>query len=164
MTDEESSKLLDASRKARSKKFYYYVLTLLHTGMRASDAAGLHWNQVNLKERVIFLPNTENKDTRWVPLTKELTEELSSLKKIRKGKDENLVFLKDNQLETNRAKARPGIKFREAFNAAKKELKCREKSSEKTFSISTMTSLLVNPYFSVKRDMVSCMVPSRRFP
>ncbi len=27
-----------------------------------------------------------------------------------------------------------------------------------------MTSLLVNPYFSVKRDMVSCMVPSRRFP
>jgi len=120
LTDEEASKLLDASRKARNKNFYYYVLTLLHTGMRASEAAGLHWNQVNLKERVIFLPDTKNKDTRWVPLTKELTEELSSLKKISKGKDENLVFLKDDQLKTDRAKARPGIKFREAFNAAKK--------------------------------------------
>ncbi len=50
----------------------------------------------------------------------ELTKELSNLKKNSKGKDENLVFLKDNQFKTVRAKARPGIKFREAFNAAKR--------------------------------------------
>ena len=59
LTDEEASKLLDASHKAKNKNFYYYVLTLLHTGMRASEAAGLHWNQVNLEERVIFLPDTK---------------------------------------------------------------------------------------------------------
>ncbi|WP_457576776.1 tyrosine-type recombinase/integrase, partial [Desulfomarina sp.] len=91
LTDEEAVKLLESSRKARNYRFYYYILTLLHTGMRSSEAAGLRWNQVNLKKRVIFLPDTKNKDTRWVPLTKELTEELSSLKKISKGKDENLV-------------------------------------------------------------------------
>ena len=120
LTDQEAAKLLESSRKARNYKFYYYILTLLHTGMRSSEAAGLHWSQVDLKNRVIYLPDTKNKDPRWVPLTKELTEELSSLKKISKGKDENLVFLKDDQLKTDRAKARPGIKFREAFNAAKK--------------------------------------------
>ena len=54
------------------------------------------------------------------PGTKELAEELASLKEISNGKEENLVFLKDEQLKTARAKARPGIKFREAFNAAKK--------------------------------------------
>ena len=88
--------------------------------MRASEAAGLHWNQVNLKKRVIFLPDTKNKDPRWVPLTKELAKELSKLKKTSKSKGENLVFLKEGQLKSDRAKARPGIKFREAFNAAKK--------------------------------------------
>ena len=88
--------------------------------MRSSEAAGLRWSQVDLKKRVIFLPDTKNKDSRWVPLTKELTKELSNLKKTSKGKNENLVFLKEDQLKTARAKARPGIKFREAFNAAKK--------------------------------------------
>lgn len=119
LTDSEASKLLDACRKARNKKFYYYILTLLHTGMRASEAAGLYWNQVNLKERVIFLPDTKNKDPRWVPLTRKLTEELSTLKKACDSKKDNLVFLRDEQLNTERARSRPGIKFRESFNAAK---------------------------------------------
>ncbi len=33
LTDKEAPKLLDASRKARNKKIYYYLLTLFHTGM-----------------------------------------------------------------------------------------------------------------------------------
>ena len=120
LTEQEAAKLLEASRKARTDKFYYYILTLLHTGMRASEAAGLRWSQVDLAHRVAYLPDTKNKDPRWVPLTKELVEELLNLRKISKGQDENLVFLKDEQLKTERAKARPGIKFREAFNVAKK--------------------------------------------
>jgi integrase len=54
--------------------------------MRASEAAGLHWNQVNLKKRVIFRPDTKNKVPRWVPLTKELAKELSKLKKNQQRK------------------------------------------------------------------------------
>ena len=42
------------------------------------------------------------------------------MKEITEGRDENLVFLEDKQMQTSRAKARPGIKFREAFNATKK--------------------------------------------
>jgi site-specific recombinase XerD len=43
-----------------------------------------------------------------------------NLREVTKGRDENLVFLIDEQLHTAQAKARPGIKFRETFNAAKK--------------------------------------------
>ena len=40
----------------------------------------------------------------------------------------------------------------------------REKLQKKNYLISIITSLLVNPYFLVKRDTVSCMSPSRRLP
>jgi len=120
LTEQEASKLLEACRKARNKSFYYFILTLLHTGMRASEAAGLYWRQINLKKRVIYLLDTKNKDPRWVPLTKDLVAELSNLREITEGRDENLVFLNEGQLQSDRAKARPGIKFREAFDAAKK--------------------------------------------
>lgn len=120
LTNKESNNLLEASRKSRNKRFYYYILTLLHTAMRASEAAGLRWKQVNLDNRVIYLPDTKNKDDRWVPVTQELAKELEKLKELTKGKDEHLVFLKEGQLKTDRAKARPGLKFREAFNYAKR--------------------------------------------
>lgn len=120
LTEQEASKLLEACRRARNKSFYYFILTLLHTGMRASEAAGLYWRQINFKKRVIYLPDTKNKDPRWVPLTKELVAELSKLKEITKGRDGSLVFLNKGQLQSDRVKARPGIKFREAFDAAKK--------------------------------------------
>jgi integrase len=120
LTEEEASKLLEACRKARNKSLYYYVLTLLHTGMRASEAAGLYWRQINFKKRVAYLSDTKNKDPRWVPLTHELVAELSSLRELTEGRDENMVFLNEGQLQSDRVKARPGIKFREAFDAAKK--------------------------------------------
>ena len=56
----------------------------------------------------------------WVPLTKELAEELSKLKKNAKEQDQSLVLLKEEQLRSVRVKARPGIRFREAFDHAKK--------------------------------------------
>lgn len=53
-------------------------------------------------------------------MTKELTLELHKLKEFSNGKKEELVFLNDDQLNNERSKARPGLKFRESFNAAKK--------------------------------------------
>jgi integrase len=120
LTEEEASKLLDACRKARNKSLFYFILTLLHTGMRASEAAGLYWRQINFEKRVIYLPDTKNKESRWVPLTKELVAELSKLRELTGGQDGKMVFLAEGQLQTDRVKARPGIKFREAFDAAKK--------------------------------------------
>jgi len=94
---------------------------LLHTGMRASEAAGLYWNQVNLKERVIFLPNTKNKDTRWVSLTKELTEELSNLKRISKGKNENLIFFERRSVKNGSGQGKAGNKIQRSIQCGKKK-------------------------------------------
>ena len=120
LTEQEASKLLEACRKVRNKNLYYFVLTLLHTGMRASEAAGLSWQQIDLERRVAFLPDTKNKNPRWVPLTKELVEELSKMKKLTGENNGELVFLNEKQLVFERVKARPGIKFRVGFDAAKK--------------------------------------------
>lgn len=121
LTEAEARDLLEASKKSRNQKFYFYLLTLLHTGMRASEAAGLRWRQVNLEKRVVYLSDTKNGDIRWVPLTQVLTNALSTLRALTSGKDENLVFLKDDQLQSDRVKVRPGIKFREAFEVARKK-------------------------------------------
>lgn len=121
LTESEAVSLLEASRKSRNQAFYFFILTLLHTGMRASEAAGLRWGQINIDRRVIYLSDTKNKDLRWVPLTKELAGALLNLRTLNQGKDENLVFLKDEQLQSDRVKARPGTKFREAFDVARKK-------------------------------------------
>jgi len=119
LTEDEAVKLLGACRKSRNKTLYAYILTLLHTGMRSSEAAGLRWNQIDFENRVILLQDTKNSDSRWVPLTKELAKELSNLSEGSGEGDETLVFLKEGQLNTPRVQARPGIRFREAFNHAK---------------------------------------------
>ncbi|MBM9515003.1 site-specific integrase [Desulfogranum marinum] len=119
MTEDEAIRLLSACRKSRNKILYAYILTLLHTGMRASEAAGLRWNQIDCGKRTIFLQATKNSDSRWVPLTKELAKELSNLSTLTEAEGNKLVFLKEDQLQAPRVKARPGIRFREAFNHAK---------------------------------------------
>lgn len=53
-------------------------------------------------------------------MTKQLTVELYNLKVLSNGHNQNFVFLNEDQLKNDRSKARPGLKFRESFNAAKK--------------------------------------------
>ena len=120
LTNEEAAKLLDESRKSRNETFYYYILTLLHTGMRPSEAAGLRWNQIDLSRRIIYLTDTKNKDSRLVPLTTVLVEELTKLREVSNSGEEERVFLKTRRMVTERAKARPGTKFREAFDVVRK--------------------------------------------
>ena len=117
LTDDEAERLLKESKKAKSPKFYYYILTLLHTGMRPSETAGLRWGQVHLDKRMIHLPETKNSDERWVPMTLELVEKLAQVKEGRSA--EQLVFLKEARLKSDTAKARPSICFREMFDAAR---------------------------------------------
>jgi integrase len=119
LTEDEASKLLEATRKSKNASLYYYILTLLHTGMRSSETAGLRWNQIDLVRRVIYLQDTKNKDLRWVPLTKVLTEELSKLREITKNENDKMVFLKDGQLHSEEFKARPALVFRKAFDMAR---------------------------------------------
>jgi len=55
LKEPEAVRLLDECRKSRNKMLYPYVLILLHTGMRPSEAAGLRWSQIDLASRSLTL-------------------------------------------------------------------------------------------------------------
>jgi integrase len=68
LTKEEAQKLLEAARTSKNQKLYPYLLVLMHTGMRPSEAAGLKWGDVDLDGRLVRLQVTKT-DMRYVPLT-----------------------------------------------------------------------------------------------
>lgn len=103
--------LLDFCCVSKSERLYCYVLLLLHTAMRPSEAAGLRWDQV--QENIIDLTETKT-DPRRVPMTIEIKEML--LKMHREGK---YVFLSDPL--SKQVMAQPYRFFRKAFENA-----CRE--------------------------------------
>lgn len=76
---EEIEKLLDWCCVSASENLYSFVLLLLHTAMRPSEAATLKWEQVKLRERVLLLTNTKTGTPRRVPLTKAAVAALERL-------------------------------------------------------------------------------------
>ena len=115
LKEDEAFKLLKQCKKSRNKTLYPYVLILLHTAMRPSEAAGLRWKQINLASRALTLTVTKN-DPRTVPLTKVA---VSALQKIKgEKKDDDLVFFAE---EGNSEQARniPSSRFRPSFDKAR---------------------------------------------
>jgi integrase len=113
-TREEIPVLLDVVRKHYGFENYVLTLTLLHTGLRAGEAAGLKWSDFDFKDRFIIVRRqydrgrerkTKTKKIRNVDMSDVLQRELQVLKKQRqeeylaKGKNEipEWVFL--NSLE-----------------------------------------------------------------
>lgn len=64
--------LLAACRAAPQPTLYYYVLTLLHTAMRPSEAAALTWPQVRMDDNLIVLSETKTGRTRAIPMTRKV--------------------------------------------------------------------------------------------
>jgi len=57
------------------------VQCALHTGMRRGEILGLKWDDIDLKQRLIFVRNSKNGEGREIPLAVELLRELRSLSK-----------------------------------------------------------------------------------
>lgn len=72
LSQEQLGKLLDTCRASLSPTIYYYVLTLLHTAMRPSEAAALRWEQVRMDDNLILLSATKTGKTRSIPMVKRL--------------------------------------------------------------------------------------------
>jgi integrase len=63
LSDEEETKI----RKVLEAKYPQYIPAFdisLHTGMRASEQFGLHWNQIDLERKLLSLPKTKNGSSR----------------------------------------------------------------------------------------------------
>ncbi len=72
---DEEEKLL----KASSRKFRPVFLFALETAMRRGEISSLRWENVNLKKRFVYLPETKNHEPRSVPLSPAAISILKSL-------------------------------------------------------------------------------------
>jgi integrase len=101
LTKEEAQKLLDIAKTSRNQKLYPYLLVMMHTGMRPSEAAGLTWGDVALDARLVKLQITKT-DMRYVPLTEMAENVLRSIRPMDAGKD-MYVFLPPSSLRSEKA-------------------------------------------------------------
>ena len=108
---EEIPRLLDACKISASKTLYPYVMLLLNTAMRPSEAATLTWDRVNLQTGILDLTVTKT-EPRRVPLTPEMRIMLSDMQKTSTSK---WVFLPDGYTFDGGVAS---YYFRSAFNTA----------------------------------------------
>lgn len=118
LTPEDAKRLLDEAGKRRNKCLRPYLLILLQSGMRPSEAAGIRVWQVDLSKRRLMLDQTKNDDPRGVPLTDAAVDALRPL--IENKEPHEAVFLTDKQITGSYA-ARPNQAFKTAFGVARKE-------------------------------------------
>lgn len=76
VSDEEIESLLSASN---SRLLRPVVLLAVETAMRRGEIVGLRWEHVDLRRRVVHLPETKNGESRDVPLSSRAVSVLESL-------------------------------------------------------------------------------------
>lgn len=103
--------LLDFCCVSKSKRLHCYVLLMLHTAMRPSEAAGMRWDQIDIKAGIIDLTETKT-DPRRVPMTKAVREMLLKMP----GKEGRYVFLEEPL--SKQVMDQPYRYFRKAFENA----------------------------------------------
>lgn len=111
---EQAQRLLVECRAAKNKMLYPYVLLLLQSAMRPSEAAAIRCGQIDLERRSLTLIDTKNGDRRPVPLTAATIDALTPL--IAGKPPESLVFIP--HLRPSYI-AVPSLAFRESFSAAR---------------------------------------------
>jgi len=118
-----------------------YLLFMLFTGLRRSEAGELNWNQVDLKDRSVFFPDPKNREPFVLPLSDYLVE-----------------LLERRQAAASNAYVFPGTGRRGYVVEPKRQILKVIKSSKVPFSphdlrrtfVTTAESLNLSPY-TIKR-------------
>lgn len=76
--------MLEECKKVRSRNLYPMVVLALSTGMRRGELRYLKWSYVDLKEGVIILDDTKNKERRRVAVRGLALELLREHAKVRR--------------------------------------------------------------------------------
>jgi integrase len=112
---EEVSLLLETTREHHGFENYVLLLTLFHTGLRAGEAAGLYWSDLDVKNRTLLVRRQFSRGRKGKPKTRKrravdvsavLLTELQTLKRQRQadylaeGKNEipDPIFLGPGQI------------------------------------------------------------------
>ncbi|MEE4136309.1 MAG: site-specific integrase [Desulforhopalus sp.] len=117
LTRDEAQKLLEAAKTSRNQKLYPYLLVLMHTGMRPSEAAGLKWGDIDVDGRLVRLQVTKT-DMRYVPITEMAINILRSIRPDNAG-SQTYVFLPPESVESKQLTALPYLHFKRSFRTAR---------------------------------------------
>jgi integrase len=77
LSREEADKLLTALKK-KSYQTWLLALMSLHTGARFGELANLLWTDVDFETNLIRFEATKNTETRYVPMSRQVRQELES--------------------------------------------------------------------------------------
>jgi integrase len=86
VNDQAERELLEACSALSYWELNYIITIAIETGMRRSEIMGMTWDNVDLKNRRIYLHRTKNGQSRQVPLTKKAVVMLEGLNKGGSGK------------------------------------------------------------------------------
>src|SRR5206468_6642949 len=79
-TADEVSRLLQTTREHFGFEDYVLLLTLFHCGLRAGEAAGLYWSDLDLKNKVLLVRRQFTRGRKGKPKTrKKRSVDLSSV-------------------------------------------------------------------------------------
>jgi integrase len=83
LTEEEIGKMLKIITNKRDKLLF---MIYIYTGMRRSEAINLRWEDVNLKDKTIYIKNTKTKIPRIIPMHSKLYEVILPYRKKTSGR------------------------------------------------------------------------------
>lgn len=117
LTKEEAQNLLDIAKESPNQMLYPYLLIMMHTGMRPSEAARLTWGDVDLEARLAKLHFTKT-GMRYVPLTEKVEEVLRAIRPLDAVND-TPIFLPHAPMKSEQLRNVPSRHFRPAFETAR---------------------------------------------
>jgi integrase len=83
--EEEESLLAYVRSHTKSQHLEAIIVTALNTGMRKGEILNLRWEDVDLRQGYITVVKTKNDEIRRIPLNKQLTDTLKSVKSLSAG-------------------------------------------------------------------------------
>jgi integrase len=72
LSQEEYEKVLAEARRRRNPLIAYIIEWAKESAMRRGEILAMKWNHINLKERVLTIPETKTDEARKIPITRAL--------------------------------------------------------------------------------------------
>lgn len=80
LQSDEIKRFFEALENEDNQVFKNYVLLSLFTGQRRNSVLSMRWDNVDLKNGLIYIPDTKNGDPMQIPMTTQTKELLESMK------------------------------------------------------------------------------------
>jgi integrase len=116
LTDEQCDELMTAAVASADPDLWLFVAFGLNTAMRHSEIMAARWDQLNLSNRRLFIPDAKAGE-REQPITPELAELLASEREMRQDR-QGWIFPSPHADSAAGHRARMGRPFRDAVKVA----------------------------------------------